>query len=83
MKPTDTFDCDQVFSRLDDYLDRELSPEEMRMAEEHIRICEECALDERFERATLDSLKQKLPRLSLPTDLKARILERLANEPMS
>jgi anti-sigma factor RsiW len=31
-----------MLRRLDDYLDRELSPEEMRRAEEHLETCAAC-----------------------------------------
>jgi len=70
-------DCKQVFERLDDYLDRELSPEEVVLVEAHLRDCEHCALDYRFEREILDSLKDKVRRVTVPDTLRKMVLDSL------
>ena len=36
--PLDRMSCEEAFRRLDDYLDRELSPDEMRQVEEHLSL---------------------------------------------
>jgi mycothiol system anti-sigma-R factor len=71
--------CEEVFARLDDFLDRELSPEEMRLVEEHIETCAACASEHRFERQVVDSVRAKLQRIELPGALRQSILARLAS----
>ena len=44
MHPPDRFTCEEIFARLDDYLDRELSADEMRMVKEHLETCAACRL---------------------------------------
>jgi anti-sigma factor (TIGR02949 family) len=61
--------CEEVFRRLDDYLDRELSPEEMRLVREHLDVCAVCTAEYRFEREVLDEVKHKLRRLTAPPGL--------------
>jgi len=72
--------CEEVFSRLDDFLDRELSAEEIRLVEEHLATCAACAGEHRFETQVLDSVRAKLRRIAVPADLKASILRRLSDE---
>ena len=73
MSNVDRFTCEQVFQRLDDFLDRELSAEEMRLVREHLDLCEACAMEHRFERRVLDDVKEKLRRISMPQGLVARV----------
>jgi anti-sigma factor (TIGR02949 family) len=63
------FTCEEVFRRLDDYLDRELSPEEMRLVREHLDVCAVCTAEYRFEQEVLDDVKGKLRRLTAPPGL--------------
>ncbi len=72
--------CEETFRRLDDYLDRELSEEEMRLVEEHLRICAVCASEYGFESSVLTQLREKLRRIDAPDDLLQRIA-RLIREP--
>lgn len=65
--------CREVFDRLADYLDRELTPEEVEHVEAHLALCEMCAREYRFEATVLDCLKQKLRRISAPPDLLAKV----------
>ncbi len=74
MKPVDRYDCAEAFRRLDDYLDRELTPEEMAMVREHLLECEVCAMEFKFERGVLDGVREKLRRISAPDDLRTRVL---------
>ncbi|HEX9893913.1 MAG TPA: zf-HC2 domain-containing protein [Gemmatimonadales bacterium] len=73
MTPTDRLTCGEVFQRLDDFLDRELGPEDMRLVREHLDICLACAAEHRFERGILDGVKEKVRRLSIPEELIARV----------
>lgn len=78
MHPPDRFTCEEVFSRLDDYLDRELTADELRMVREHLETCAACASEHKFESGVLDGVRQKLSRLAVPEGLMARITARIA-----
>jgi anti-sigma factor (TIGR02949 family) len=80
MHPPDRFTCEEVFERLDDYLDRELTTDEMRMVREHLETCAACASEHRFELGVLDDVRAKLRRLAVPEDLMAKISARIAAE---
>lgn len=69
MSPVDRFTCEEVFRRLNDYLDRELSPAEMTMVKEHLETCAQCASEHAFEESVLRELKSKLRRIDLPQSL--------------
>lgn len=78
------FTCEDVFRRLDDYLDRELSAEETQLVADHLETCAQCAQEQRFEARVLDSIKSKLRHLSAPDLLVKRvskILEQERNRP--
>jgi anti-sigma factor (TIGR02949 family) len=69
--------CEEVFRRLDDYLDRELSPDEMQRMNEHLETCEVCAREHKFEKQVLVDLRDKLRRVSAPGGLLERINQNL------
>lgn len=73
--------CEEAFRRLDDFLDRRLSPEETRLVEDHLQICEACTREFSFEASVLEGVKQKLRQLETPSDLLARVLSRLQSAP--
>ena len=73
----DRYDCAQAFSRLDAYLDRELSSAEMDMVREHLMTCEVCAGEFHFERSVLDGVRAKLQRIAVPEELHQRVLTAL------
>jgi anti-sigma factor (TIGR02949 family) len=72
--------CEEAFRRLDDYLDRELSPHETLLIEEHLRICDWCTREFNFEGSVLRGLKQKLRQIDAPPDLVAKVLSSLSRE---
>ncbi len=76
-EPLDRMTCESAFRRLDDYLDRQLSPDEMRLVEEHLQICEACTREFTFEASVLDGVRRKLKSLEMPPDLLAWIAARL------
>jgi len=78
MHPPDRFTCEEVFARLDDYLDRELGQEEIRLVREHLETCAACASEYKFEAGVLDGVREKLRRLAVPDGLMGRITARLA-----
>ena len=71
------YTCEEAFRRLDDYLDRELSAEEMRLVHEHLDICAGCAREFNFEASVLRGVREKLRQINLPDSLQARILAAL------
>ena len=68
------FTCEEAFRRLDDYLDRELSPTEMELVRQHLEICEGCAREFTFEGSVVDSVRTKLRQIDVPQGLTARIM---------
>jgi len=73
----DRMTCEAAFRRLDDFLDRQLSAEEMRLVEEHLHICEACTREFTFEASVLAGVKRKLRAIDAPADLLARISAQL------
>lgn len=70
--------CEEAFRRLDDFLDRRLSPDETRLIEEHLQICAACTREFTFEASVLNGVKRKLRQLSAPPDLVSKILAELS-----
>lgn len=76
--PLDRMACEEVFRRLDDYLDRALSADELHRVEAHLETCAECAAEYRFEHSLVSEVRGKVGRIELPPGLMARIASRLA-----
>jgi anti-sigma factor (TIGR02949 family) len=74
MNQLDRMSCEQVFQRLDDYLDRELTPRETELVREHLAICEWCAGTYEFQEGVLHQLKERLQRVPVPS----RLLEKIS-----
>ncbi len=74
------YTCEEAFRRLDDYLDRELSAEEMTLVREHLEICAGCAREFTFEDSVLRGVKDRLRQIELPPSLQARILGALEQD---
>ena len=70
--------CEEAFRRLDDFLDRELTPEETRVVEEHLAVCAACTREFNFEASVLNGVKQKIRKLEAPGDLVSKILSQLS-----
>jgi mycothiol system anti-sigma-R factor len=73
MTRIDRLTCEETFRRLDDYLDRELSADEMVLVEQHLRTCAACAGEYAFEAGVLRTIRSKLHRLHAPPALRDRI----------
>ncbi len=74
------FTCEDTFRRLDDYLDRELSAEEMRLVGQHLDTCAHCMSEFTFEASVINTVRAKLQRIAVPPDLLAKISARLGKE---
>jgi anti-sigma factor (TIGR02949 family) len=68
------YTCEEAFRRLDDYLDRELTSEEMTLVREHLEICAGCAREFNFEASVLNGVRDKLQQIDVPESLQLRIL---------
>lgn len=69
--------CDEVFARLQDYLDRELTTAEIAQVEAHLAECPPCADEYRFEESVLRYMKGGFREMPIPDDLERRCLEAL------
>ncbi len=67
------YDCHDTLERLDDYLDRELSPKENRQVAIHLAICLKCAQHYRFEQGFIQDVRAKLERVEVPPELMKQI----------
>ena len=72
-QPT-AYDCKEAFSRLGDFLDRELSPQEVALVEDHLAVCDICAKEYRFESDLLVHLKQRIRSAKAPSELLSRVM---------
>ena len=72
--------CMEVFNRLDDYLDRNLSDAEIALVARHLDECLVCASEYRFEATVLEGLKTRLRRVEVPPHLLSSIMLRLQAE---
>jgi anti-sigma factor (TIGR02949 family) len=79
MSPVDRLTCEELFRRLDDYLDRELDEREMRLVREHLETCAVCTAEYAFEDSVLRNVRDKLRRIQAPPDLLGKI-SRLIDE---
>ena len=80
MTPSDRYTCEEAFRRLDDFVDRELSPDEQRLVSEHLETCSSCAGEFRFEASVVEGVRDRLRRIAAPPGLLQRVLGRLREE---
>lgn len=73
MGALDRYTCEQVFHLLDDYVDRELAPDEITRVEEHLATCAQCARESRFEHSLLEGLKSKIRQIEVPPSAVERV----------
>ena len=75
-KPT-PLSCKDCVDRLSDFVDRELSAEEITAVEQHLEECFGCSREFRFEGAMLESIKVTLRRVQAPPSLLEKIRRNL------
>lgn len=73
MSKPDKCSCQEAFEKLDDYLCRELTPDDLKRLEQHLCECIHCAEAYKFEGKMLDCVKKKIEQISLPCDLAERV----------
>ena len=81
MSERSSLTCIEVFNRLDDYLDRNLSDEELALVARHLEDCLMCANEYRFEATVLEGIKTRLRRIEMPAHVLSSIMLRLQAEP--
>jgi anti-sigma factor (TIGR02949 family) len=80
MNALNRFTCEEAFRRLDDFLDRELSAEEMERVQQHLAVCEGCAREFAFEASILTNVRDKLRQVDLPPGLASLVQQVAARE---
>jgi anti-sigma factor (TIGR02949 family) len=80
MSPLDRYRCEEVFRRMDEFLDRELAAHEADLVREHLETCAACASEYAFEASVLRTVKAKLRRVEIPEALRARIERSLGGD---
>ena len=63
------FNCEETFRRMQDYLDRELTAEEVRLVRAHLRGCGVCAEEYVFEASMLKRVRNSLRAVPIPKNL--------------
>ena len=76
----DRYTCEEMLRRLDDYLDRELSAQEITRVEEHLQDCEACIREFGFEASVLSAVRVKLRQVDVPASLLERVSLAVARE---
>ena len=76
-QPT-SMNCTQCVERLADFVDRELTAEDVALVEAHLDRCAACAREFRFEGEVVECLKAKLRRVQAPESLMERIRKLIA-----
>lgn len=73
----DRLTCEDMFRRLDDFLDHELDEEEAARVQAHLDLCARCAEEYHFDRTVLDRTREKLGRIQAPKGLLDSIKRRI------
>ncbi len=77
MNPLDRVTCEHAFRHLDDYLDHELTPQEMQEIKAHLEICAMCAKEFRFQAEVLEEVRERIQRLALSPTLRGKVTSAL------
>ncbi len=72
------YSCDQVVARLDDYLDRELSAEEIAKVKEHLEECIACARQYAFEATFVREVTDRLRHIDAPPEFVRKVLRAIS-----
>ncbi len=67
----DIYGCREALERLDDYVDRELLPEEDKKVRQHLAICRHCLHKFKFQEALLLGVRAKVQGLPAGADVDA------------
>jgi len=74
-----SFNCEETYQRMQDYLDRELSPSEMALVKEHLDGCGICSEEFEFEAKVLRKIGRSLVDTEIPPNLVERVFASLGS----
>jgi anti-sigma factor (TIGR02949 family) len=77
MSRIDRYTCEQVFRLLDDYLDRELTAEEMLRVKEHLDTCSVCADEHQFQAEVIGAVRERIQRIAISSSLRDKLTHAL------
>lgn len=77
MPTPEPYDCREAFRRIHDYVDRELTPDELEKVRAHLEVCAVCAREFRFEAQVIDEFRVQLRRVGVPAEFKSNLLSSL------
>lgn len=80
MSQTGHLKCEDVFQHLNDFIDRELSLDDMEKVSVHLEQCIQCAEQVACEASALRQIRIALQRIRLPRDVKLAITTALDKE---
>jgi anti-sigma factor (TIGR02949 family) len=66
-------ECEEAVKRLNDFLSRELAPEEEVQVQQHLKDCNGCFQKFRFEETLLRRLRDAVGQVQAPDGLRQRI----------
>jgi anti-sigma factor (TIGR02949 family) len=69
----DYFSCEEAITRLNAYLDQELTPSERADVVKHLGICKPCLERFHFEESLMVSLRAKMSAITAPIQLRERL----------
>jgi anti-sigma factor (TIGR02949 family) len=72
--------CRDAIARLDDYLDRELTPDDHAQLDKHLHLCDHCTEEYDLRSRAQEILRLKLCGEKCPEKLKAMISDLLREE---
>jgi anti-sigma factor (TIGR02949 family) len=65
--------CQDAVRRLNEFLSRELQPEEEEMVQRHLRECRGCFDKFRFEETLLRTIREKAEQMRAPETLRSKL----------
>jgi anti-sigma factor (TIGR02949 family) len=71
--------CERAMQQLWDFLDRELTDEQMAVVRHHVDTCTDCFPHHAWAERFLDALHSLRDERLMPPELKARVMEKLKN----
>lgn len=73
MKTVDWLTCEETIRRLDDYLDRALTPRERAEVGAHLEVCGACARAYGMQERFVEEVRGKVNRIAAPPALRERV----------
>jgi anti-sigma factor (TIGR02949 family) len=80
-EPMEFNQCEEAVKRLNDFLSRELAPDEEVKVQQHLQECNGCLEKFNFEATLLRRLREVAGQMHAPDGLRQRILSMLPKSP--